>query len=472
MKNKIYSLQSYIIYWIFFLIEAFNNFYFERFSFDSQNAKANFFYSFDKKVFFEEEIVFRDNITEKSYISDPDSREFHDILLNIHMALGLSYYKIYPTKNLYLESGYIEKTQVWFWEKFYKNWLGEFFVQNNIKPHGLCNFIILSEKNNEKIGKKQSWWNAWIDKSLLLLWGWKDSIVSYSLLQKRNFDLFVFGKSDKIKSAVANEIWKTPILVSRMLSDNLRLYNKMWYYNGHVPITGMIAFIAYAYSFLFWYSSIILSNEKSADEENTTWEDININHQYSKWWEFEKDFKDYSKNFLPWDIQYFSLLRWMYEYKIASIFAKQKWFHTIFSSCNHNFKIYNQSQDCLWCNNCSKCAFVFLILSSFLDISELESIFWENLFHKKELIGVFGELIGEQNHKPFECVGTHDESRMSMYKAIQKYEQNSFFVLETYKQFILDHFSLYDPEKEEEKLLKIYEDDIIPSSFKNLLKNI
>ena len=117
--------------------------------------------------------------------------------------------------------------------------------------------------------------------------------------------------------------------------------------------------------------------------------------------------------------QYFSLLRGMYEYKIASIFAQKKEFFSLFSSCNTNFKILEKNKKSqLWCNQCPKCVFVFLILSNFLEIEEMIRIFGENLFERRDLESVFAELIGEQKHKPFECVGTLEESFLAMYKAI------------------------------------------------------
>jgi hypothetical protein len=63
----------------------------------------------------------------------------------------------------------------------------------------------------------------------------------------------------------------------------------------------------------------------------------------------------------------------MYEYKIAELFAKlAKKYFKVFSSCNNNFKINTSPQPSptgegvrqkIWCNNCSKCAFVYSVLS-------------------------------------------------------------------------------------------------------------
>jgi len=41
-----------------------------------------------------------------------------------------------------------------------------------------------------------------------------------------------------------------------------------------------------------------LSNEKSASEENTTWKDLKINHQYSKSLEFETDLNNYLNTYI------------------------------------------------------------------------------------------------------------------------------------------------------------------------------
>jgi hypothetical protein len=88
----------------------------------------------------------------------------------------------------------------------------------------------------------------------------------------------------------------------------------------------------------------------------------------------------------------------MYEYKIAEIFSKQNKFFKSFSSCNRNFKIIPPFKgglggEKLWCCECEKCCFVFLILSAYLDEKELINIFGENLFDKISLEKTFRELI-------------------------------------------------------------------------------
>jgi NAD-dependent dihydropyrimidine dehydrogenase PreA subunit len=65
----------------------------------------------------------------------------------------------------------------------------------------------------------------------------------------------------------------------------------------------------------------------------------------------------------------------MYEYKIAQIFSKQERFFQTFSSCNRNFTIIKSPDKKLWCGECEKCCFVFLILSAHLKAERCIAIF-------------------------------------------------------------------------------------------------
>jgi len=196
--------------------------------------------------------------------------------------------------------------------------------------------------------------------------------------------------------------------------------------------------------------------------------------QYSKSLEFEKDFDEYVMKYISSDVKYFSFLRWMYEFKIAQLFSEYwKEYFTKFASCNNNFKIFNKQDHWkLWCNSCPKCAFVFLILSNFLSIDELKNIFLENLFEKEELKEIFRELVWFSKHKPFECVWTYEESFLSIYNAIKKHWNNDFFILNDLKNKVIEESKKIDMKKLEDKLLKIYDDDIIPKIFKDKLKSI
>lgn len=93
----------------------------------------------------------------------------------------------------------------------------------------------------------------------------------------------------------------------------------------------------------------------------------------------------------------------MYEIKIAELFAQYPQYFDLFSSCNTNFKILEESQTKLGsvvnknlrrCNNCPKCAFVYAILRPFVTTDQAKDIWGEELFEKEELLTTFKALLG------------------------------------------------------------------------------
>ena len=390
-------------------MENFKNFYIKDFKFNKDSKIATFNFSFDEKINFVEKIDF--NIWKE--IINFDYKILNNLLINLSIAIWISYYKLYPFAKINLPIK-LNQEQLNFWNKFYTNWLGEFFFKNNINPWTI-NF-----QNWNKNFKKNIWTIENNNKALLLWWWWKDSIVWYSLIKdKYDYDLFVVWKIDKIKQDTANIVWKQPLLVKRYLSENIFELNKT-YYNGHIPITWIISFISLITAYLYWYNYIFTSNEKSASEENTIWKWYKINHQYSKSLEFEKDFKKYNSEFINW-IEYKSLLSSMFEIDIVKKFIKLEQFFPYFSSCNRNFKINWEKQHKRWCCNCEKCAFVYLILSAYLEQEKVINIFQEDLFENKNLLETYKWLIWNKT-KPFECVGTYNESKQALSIILKKYK--------------------------------------------------
>ncbi len=139
-----------------------------------------------------------------------------------------------------------------------------------------------------------------------------------------------------------------------------------------------------------------------------------MNHQYSKSFEFEQDFREYVAHIVDTPISYFSLLRPLAELQIAYVFSKQKKYHKIFRSCNAG------SKKGIWCCNCPKCLFVYIILSPFLSVEELRDIFGEDLFDKESMETYFRQLADIDEVKPFECVGTRSEVLASLGAFIKK----------------------------------------------------
>lgn len=450
-------------------MKTYNTFYFEKFCFDMQTGEALFSYSFDEELFFEEKIYFFDS----NFVlrKDLDIEIIENILFHIHVSLWISYYKAFLPRNLVIKTGKLDEFQTSFWKKFYLNGLGEFFYKNNINPNWLLHFSSQSQK--EFVNKDF----VSCEKYLVPVWWWKDSIVSIELLRKmwKEIDLVTFAQNDNIlyENTAKNSGLKR-LFIQRELSKNISLLNTQWAYNGHVPITGMIAFVLELVSYLYDYKYIILSNEKSANFWNTLYHGIEINHQWSKSLDFEKDFWEYVLRYISRSVKYFSLLRPFYELKIAEYFAKfgKKYFSS-FSSCNVNFKIFKKDKkNTYWCNSCPKCAFVYAILRPFLSKEETLSIFGRELYEDKNLENLFRELAGISGIKPFECVGESGEVVLAMQIALEKFPKKLPFILEIFQKEVQSKMTQTDFEQLREKIFSPeWNENIIPPLLLQKLKN-
>ena len=81
-----------------------------------------------------------------------------------------------------------------------------------------------------------------------------------------------------------------------------------------------------------------MSNEHSASTPNLVRGALEINHQYSKSFEFEAALQKYIHTYISPDLEYFSLLRPLTEVAIAKRFAQHEQYHAIFRSCNTAFR--------------------------------------------------------------------------------------------------------------------------------------
>lgn len=389
-----------------------------------------------------------------------NSKMVKNIVFNIGMIESISYFKATCSPHFCIKCGKLDCFQEnWFKKLFYLG-LGEFRYINNIKvkKEELVEFISMGEKI--EVEENQS-----VSSGIIIpVGGGKDSNVTLDLLKDYKKDSLVFLIGSKnVSLDCAKEAGYTDnqiIEIKRIIDKNLLDLNKKGFLNGHTPFSAIVAFISYLVSYLLDKKYIALSNEDSANESNV--EGDNINHQYSKTIEFENDFREYANKYLKAKVEYFSMLRPISELQIAMLFSKIEKYHKIFKSCN----VGSKSEPWVWCCDCPKCLFVFIILSPFLYKQRIIDIFGEDLFEKENLLKTFIELCGYSENKPFECVGTYDEIRFAVTKTIQNLElqkEELPYLLKYYK----DNFELSN-----ENLLKFYnENNNVPEEFEKILKN-
>lgn len=359
---------------------------------------------------------------------------FDNLVFQIGLVEMLSYWKATASPQIIIEARWLNPDQISWWHKLLIQGLGEYFYTNQIEFTDQNFVTIQTTQPKETHSKPTSIKPTKSNQNcyLIPLGGGKDSIVTLELMRQYQSSNQVpnrlLGLAINPTSATKNiaQIANLPLIeVRRQLDPQLLHLNSLGYLNGHTPFSALVAMVSLLVAYIYNCSEIILSNEKSSNEGNTHYLGQSINHQYSKTFEFESDFRSYVQTYvqplvpekLPY---YYSLLRPFYELQIGRMFAKlgQPYF-SVFRSCNRGQKTG------VWCGECAKCLFAFSILFPFLGEDQTISIFGQNLFQNHDLLQIALELIGQKATKPFDCVGTHMESVAAFYLSSQWYLKNN-----------------------------------------------
>ncbi|MEK7541070.1 MAG: UDP-N-acetylmuramoyl-L-alanine--D-glutamate ligase [Patescibacteria group bacterium] len=389
--------------------------------------KKRIFFNYRQEFEGREHMDFTETIILPKKINVVDLNKIPARLLNkifegLHLMLGVSYYKFYCATKI--KTNYsLSKKEAEFWSAVYRKGLGEFFYKNNLNPKISPKFPF---NNNVKINSYRLKKN---NKHLVALSGGKDSIVALELLKGQGIDLTAFFSETQKESPLVNKITEEAgvesLKIRRILDEKIFQEHK---YTGHIPVSAIYAFLGVLAAVLYKYSYFIVANEYSSNFSNIKYKGELINHQWSKSSEFESLFSDYIKSFITPDVRYFSLLRPFYEIRIAQMFSKYKKYFSYFSSCNKNFVVSNKKHNRgLWCLNCPKCVFAFILLSALLPKKELLFIFKKNLYQDEKLELLFKDILGFGKIKPFDCVGTFEESRAALLIASKRF-RNDFII--------------------------------------------
>ncbi len=340
-----------------------------------------------------------------------------NLLFHMGMVELISYWKAACPSKVIIKPYSLDEHQIRFWKKLYWNGLGEFFYVNEIETT-LDDFMQISSTSDRSVRANFS---PLEERIIVPIGGGKDSAVSLELLKASGHELYPFiinPRGASLNTVKQSGISESNLLVAkRSIDKTLLRLNEQGYLNGHTPFSAMLAFTSLLQAYLTRSKYIALSNESSANEASVP--GSHVNHQYSKTYEFEADFRSYYKKYISPEIEYFSFLRPLSELQIACLFAQLDKHHFSFRSCNVGSKTDS------WCGNCSKCLFTYIMLAPFLPEQKLTAMLGENLIAKSSLAPVLKELQGLTATKPFECVGTVDEVNLALYQAIQHNDYSS-----------------------------------------------
>lgn len=393
------------------------------------------------------------------------------MIFSLGMVELVSYWKITCSPQVVIEAGALNEDQILWWKDLYFNGLGEFFYVNKITeadPEGFMEMVCALDeevKEPHDYAKKQD--TAGSEKGVLVpVGGGKDSAVTLELLKSADVPVFAYiinPRGATIHTTESADLDADHVIsVHRTLDKRMLQLNKEGFLNGHTPFSALVAFSTVIAARMAGLSYIALSNESSANE--STVQGSTVNHQYSKSFKFETDFHRYQTDYLPGSAYYFSMLRPLSEFQIAKYFAKQKQYHAIFRSCNAGSKTDS------WCGHCPKCLFVYFILSPFLSREEVKEIFGTDMLEDETMQSTMEQLVGIQEEKPFECVGSRDEINTALVMTIDRLEKDGEklpYLLKYYKTTGLyeeykvkgDHFSGYFDEQ-----------NLVPTAWEKLVR--
>ncbi len=395
-------------------------------------------------------------------------KNLENLIFHLGLAELPSYWKCACPQEISISAGPLSSKQVAFWQNLFIHGLGEFYYTNNI-DFTANNFLKIKAddtSNNLVESLPNQHPNQHYEYPYLVpVGGGKDSGLTLGLLNQKQLDYATLVLEPASPAAhqlcqLSNSQQK--VTVKRTIDPQLITLNQQGYLNGHTPFSAYLSFLATFISQALGCQQILVANEQSANQANTNYLGLDINHQYSKSFAYEQKFRNYAQNFLGVSTkksEYLSFLRPLHEIQIAALFSQYQEFFSTFKSCN-----ISQQQD-QWCHACPKCLFTFIMLSPFVETEVLtQDIFNHNLYQDKPLLTTALALAGYKAHKPFECVGTYLEVKAALYLTIkrwqkQKPEQNLPFILGKIKPLLLQEQPASAWEKTAQRLLTDWNQD-------------
>ncbi|MFC1627253.1 hypothetical protein ACFL18_01695 [Patescibacteria group bacterium] len=404
-----------------------HTFVYKKYSYSENNNDLEITFSFflHPDIYFSPKIVIK-NAADKTQLID--KKILNNLIFHIGLMEIFSYWKSTCAPEIKIAAGSLNSNQIDWLINLLNQGMGEFFYQNKI-DFTIDNFVSITSRG--QVSTTPELINVSDKKHLTLIGGGKDSIVSIEVLKKlENHQLaLVLNPSSATESIIKQSGLTETIIVNREIDKKLLELNKKGYLNGHTPFSAYLGFLSLLVASLFKCKNIVVSNERSSNEENAIYLNKKINHQYSKSFEFEKSFRNYTHQYISPSLNYFSLVRSLWEIQISKIFARYPQYFQYFKSCNQKQK--------QWCCQCPKCLSVFILLSPFLKQKTI-SIFDKDLYEDLNFALILEKLTGLKQPKPFECVGTKEEIIIGLYLSIKQYDNQLPKLLKFAKENIID----------------------------------
>jgi len=343
-----------------------------------------------------------------------DNERQQACLRALHIALGVSYYKIFMSPRIRHPYA-MNADEASFWNDVWRHGLGEFLYINKLDPANLAQF---SAQDGATITHEPTHADSNEDSALLGIGGGKDSIVAGETLKAIGLKLQGFvmatGKQLGQAKAVADTMCIPLLVVERTIDKQLlSLQQQPGAFRGHVPISLIFGLVGANIAVATNAAYIAVGNEASASIPRINWQHGAVNHQWSKSFAFEVALQEFIRS--RTDVTYFSAIRPLTSVAVAKLFAPLRQYFEVFTSDNSVFRIDpSQRPNARWSLESPKSLSSFILLAPWLSEADLLTIFGRNFLDEPSLETLFWELIGQQGEPPLDCVGTTEELILSL----------------------------------------------------------
>ncbi|HTV00740.1 MAG TPA: hypothetical protein VMF13_09395 [Luteitalea sp.] len=343
------------------------------------------------------------------------SPELRDgLLLALSLAMAPHLFVLTDFARVDVTWGSLTTAQSTFWSWYLQGGLGQFRYQQGLDPTRPI-------RVDAPLASPQSAPNvpALREAALVLNGGGKDTIVASELIREAGLPFeWLSGNPTRAHRAlidasgvsVSNEVrWhRDPALKAAGRYDR-----------RHVPFVAVYLVLGTLVAACRGLRYVVVGNERSADDGNVVLNGLEVNHQFSKTHAFESAFQTHVVDALGLPMHVFSVLRPFYEIRLAQIVSQHPEYFHAFVSCNR------QGTDSVWCGTCAKCAFIALALGPFVTRDALNGIFGTDILAHPGIRRHWLALV-QEGVKPWECVGTKDESRLALALLLRRHADVRF----------------------------------------------
>jgi len=151
---------------------------------------------------------------------------------------------------------------------------------------------------------------------------------------------------------------------------------------------------------------VVLGITSNTDEHNLVWERTGeaINYLWGMSTAVEKLLYDYIQSELVRDLNFFHLLRPVYDLVVFNLLPENIEAVPATHSC---------AQQKPWCGRCPKCLYVWMHLVAYLDDGVAEQAIEQSLFDRPRNRTYLRKMLGLEVFKPADCVGTVSETQVA-----------------------------------------------------------